>query len=886
MLERYSLREMADHHGQLYDRLLENFPRRREPELRPVDAPISFHSRPSRGTPRVSVITPCFNHGRWLRECVQSVRDQTYPAVETIVVDDGSTEEDTKGYLAELDESGDVTVIRMERNSGPSAARNRGIQQATGRYILPVDADNLLLPDAIERLVSQLQGAGEDVGFIYPTIQYFGNREDYFEPPAFNGWLLTKGNYIDTCALIDREVFDAGIEYPEDIVLGHEDWDFFLTLLERGVHGESARGKSLRYRKSGFTRSDVVDWSLGRFHGEVPARHEALFPIEGDLRGDNPHVELKARWAPALAVIVLAPIRVDSPDWLRVLAGLRTQQLRDFELLIPTDSVPDLPDHVPPVRSLPSSLAERPGELLGYAMQQTAAPHVAVTYGTGAELLSDPGSLERLVRILELGASSGVIGFCDAGQAGRFPWCVLPGSGPLEPHTLCWSRRHKPLREWPDSLDRGDPLGDLGRWYQLRRISVDWRHLPRISAREAPSPTGRAVVRGYPRSRPEISDRHSRIDAETSLPGALQRVPRWNHLSQYAAPCAMPLFRHRRSGADEWKVTRSMLSPEYFELDRCLGLVYWMAFEGTARITEDPEHGWVATGRGTEPDAVELERTLGYADQVAFPLLEPLMLCRHERSGRPVLVCGADDPVRPEVEWPQLAVLGWIDRWPVNPLEVPRSGESTAWLRGLVRTIDYGARCHRVGLGLDPGGDRHWELGALLDRDPGGGIPAWVDDAGRLHAGNYDPGRYPFSPKKIAKWVAAPAGWRGFGRPAPRVRAVARRGYDAALQTVGSHRAPSAPSAPTDPQAWLLPDDGPHRVAIYAALHAATSDQLITRDPSEARELGYESIRHLGYALAVAPLTGSLQRPEIGVPWGSRFGQALSHIEDPLNGRI
>jgi cellulose synthase/poly-beta-1,6-N-acetylglucosamine synthase-like glycosyltransferase len=103
MLERYSLREMADRHGRLYDRLLEKAEPLNQPRREAAAAPISFASRPSRGMPLVSVVTPCFNHGRWLRECVQSVRDQTYPAVEKIVIDDGSTEEDTRRYLDELE---------------------------------------------------------------------------------------------------------------------------------------------------------------------------------------------------------------------------------------------------------------------------------------------------------------------------------------------------------------------------------------------------------------------------------------------------------------------------------------------------------------------------------------------------------------------------------------------------------------------------------------------------------------------------------------------------------------------------------------------------------------------------------------------------------------
>lgn len=886
MLERYSLRTMADGHGELYDRLAGDLAIDGPSPPPWFPTPISFSSRPSRGTPMVSVITPCFNHGRWLHEAVESVLAQSYPAIEMIVVDDGSTESETRQALDELGRGGQVRVLRMERNSGPSAARNRAIEHAEGRYVLPLDADNLLLPDAVARLVSQLQGAGEHIGYVYPTIQYFGNREDYFEPPRFNGWVLTRGNYIDTCALIDRMVFDAGIRYPDEIVLGHEDWDFFLTLLEHGVHGEPARGKTLRYRKHGFTRSDVVDWSLGIFHGSVPARHPKLFPggLPTDTRGNNPQVVLKARWAPALTVIALGTLQRDSPLLGKVMRGVEKQNLRDFELYVATPTEPLAGAGAPPVHQLPPRLVARPAEAIAYALERTAAPHVAITYGTGAELLSDPGSLERLVRLLEQGTPSGIIGLADAGRTGGHAWALLGGDDPgLELHTLAWSRRHKPLRELPDALDEDDPIADLGRWYQLRRISIDWRHLPLVGPLSSRTPGHRRPSAKFPRSRPELSDRHSRVDAETSLPGPLRGVKRWEMLSDWAPPGTVALMRHRRAEIDDWTVSTSYFPPEGYERDRCLGLLHWMAFEGTARIIEDADQGWRTVPRGGQPDAVELESTLGYADQVAFPLLEPLMLCRHARTGANVMICGEDDPLRSEVEWPQLAVLGWIDRWPVNPRTVPRTGETTAWLRGLVRSVDYGARRHRVGVGADPGGERRWELGALLDRDPGSGIPAWTDDAGRLHTGGYAATDFPFSVRRTLKWVAAPAAWSGFGRRVPRVRAVARRAAEAPVRAIRSVTGGSAADTTARiPQGWLLPEDGPHRVPIYSALHAATSDQLVTRDPSEARDLGYESLRMLGYALAVAPITGTLARPDVGIPWGSHFGQALSRSEDRL----
>jgi hypothetical protein len=71
---------------------------------------------------------------------------------------------------------------------------------------------------------------------------------------------------------------------------------------------------------------------------------------------------------------------------------------------------------------------------------------------------------------------------------------------------------------------------------------------------------------------------------------------------------------------------------------------------------------------------------------------------------------------------------------------------------------------------------------------------------------------------------------------------------------------------------------------LFSAVHPVTADQLVTRDPSEARELGYGPAQILGYALALAPVTGTLGRPRLSVPWGSRFGEALTRSEDPHAG--
>jgi len=104
-------------------------------------------------TGRVSVVVPAYNAGRFLLRAVESVRAQTYPAHEIIVVDDGSTDESPdliQRYIPP------VRCFRQE-NSGAAVARNRGIQEATGNWIAFLDADDYWYPQKLERQVGLLR---------------------------------------------------------------------------------------------------------------------------------------------------------------------------------------------------------------------------------------------------------------------------------------------------------------------------------------------------------------------------------------------------------------------------------------------------------------------------------------------------------------------------------------------------------------------------------------------------------------------------------------------------------------------------------------------------------------------------------------------------------
>lgn len=128
------------------------------------------------GAPKATIIVPCYNAEKTLAACLNSALAQSYPNVEVIVVDDGSTDRS-----AEIAESfGERIRLIRQTNHGLSASRNAAVQAATGRYIVLLDADDMLLPDCVSKRVSILEadpGVGLVAGY-YAEIDQEGNRSD------------------------------------------------------------------------------------------------------------------------------------------------------------------------------------------------------------------------------------------------------------------------------------------------------------------------------------------------------------------------------------------------------------------------------------------------------------------------------------------------------------------------------------------------------------------------------------------------------------------------------------------------------------------------------------------------------------------------------------
>ncbi len=184
--------------------------------------------------PKVSVVIPCYNHGQFLPETLESLEAQTFTDFEVIVVNDGSTDATTVALLNGLDR--DKARVLHTENRGVSAARNLGISQARGEYILPLDSDDLIAPEYMERAVEVLS-ARPEVGIVYGERVLFGEQEGIVPLLEYD----PRGILIDNCIYpaaffrkCDCEVVGG---YNENMMHGWEDWDFWiaLTSLEKQV---------------------------------------------------------------------------------------------------------------------------------------------------------------------------------------------------------------------------------------------------------------------------------------------------------------------------------------------------------------------------------------------------------------------------------------------------------------------------------------------------------------------------------------------------------------------------------------------------------------------------------------------------------------------------
>lgn len=248
----------------------------------------------------LSVVIPCYNLGEMLVEAVASVERTAPERCELIVVNDGSSQPRTLEVLEVLRKGGYHVVDQP--NAGLASARNRGIREARGRYVLPLDADNRLAPGYIPSALHLLDSQPE-VGVCYGDWLEFGCRNGRKPAPEFDLPALLWSNYIDACAVYRREIWEASGGY-DAAAPAWEDWDFWISTAERGWRFHRLQDVAFEYRvrPNSMLRNAEREGLRRTVREHIYRKHHQIFAdnlVETLLAG---HTGLNAASSDALAV--------------------------------------------------------------------------------------------------------------------------------------------------------------------------------------------------------------------------------------------------------------------------------------------------------------------------------------------------------------------------------------------------------------------------------------------------------------------------------------------------------------------------------------------------------------------------------------------------------
>ena len=191
---------------------------------------------------KVSIVIPCYNYAHYLSEAIESALNQTYKNIEVIVVDDGSTD-DTKEVAQKY-----LVKLLTQSNQGLSSARNLGIAASTGEWILPLDADDLINTECVDKLLSKVKLEGADIGC--PAIQEFGDKKRFLQINTKNLRFSSfkQRNYVVASCLYRKKIWDELGGYDTKMKGGHEDWDFWTRALYAGYKMAAVNEPMFFYR--------------------------------------------------------------------------------------------------------------------------------------------------------------------------------------------------------------------------------------------------------------------------------------------------------------------------------------------------------------------------------------------------------------------------------------------------------------------------------------------------------------------------------------------------------------------------------------------------------------------------------------------------------------
>lgn len=286
----------------------------------------------------VSIIIPCFNYGRYLRQCVESLFRQSYTQWECVIIDDGSTDE-TPAICAQLANADPRVHGFRQVNAGLSAARNTGIRHATGEFVQFLDADDLLQPEKLAAHINFLQ-RNSSVDIVSGEGAYvdetgMGAARPWPAPPVEGegpvvlATLIPENPLMVHCPVIRSNVIDR-VGMFDETLRGHEDWEFWLRCALRGCRfaycSASRDGLALvREHARNMRKAHKM-----MFDTAVTVREMIQSKLPSDLGELNAEHLATMRWRRGLELMRAGELR---EGWKIYVRGLRSTRQKSIVLL-------------------------------------------------------------------------------------------------------------------------------------------------------------------------------------------------------------------------------------------------------------------------------------------------------------------------------------------------------------------------------------------------------------------------------------------------------------------------------------------------------------------------------------------------------------------------
>lgn len=245
-----------------------------------------------RTPPLISVIIPCYNYGRYVKDAISSLiggpsclgtqPGQTFQGFEVVIVDDASTDNSWQLIQEVVDPWKGIRAIRAEKNGGTASALNLGISGAFGRYVTILSADDMMSPKCLASFLAVVEGNPRAIPYADSSIFKGGKLTSVWRVGEYDFNRLLTRNMVPATIMMPKKAWEVAGKYPVTFGNGREDWAMAVALGRVGYCGVHLKETLLYYRREGQNRS----LTNGHKREEFLTKLRAAFPDV--YRGERP----------------------------------------------------------------------------------------------------------------------------------------------------------------------------------------------------------------------------------------------------------------------------------------------------------------------------------------------------------------------------------------------------------------------------------------------------------------------------------------------------------------------------------------------------------------------------------------------------------------------